>query len=123
MDPATLPIRGHAGEIAAAVAANRVVVVIGETGSGKTTQIAQVRPGSGFAPRQPARGARAQGGRAGKGGGGRGGRAWLYWSVAARGLTDIEDGIVTWFAGLAWNGTEVSDVLCLCRFFVPPCSV
>eukprot|EP00873_Tetraselmis_striata_P022185 jgi/Tetstr1/442449/TSEL_003195.t1 len=42
MDPATLPIRGHAGEIAAAVAANRVVVVIGETGSGKTTQIAQI---------------------------------------------------------------------------------
>jgi len=37
-----LPIREHSKQIVDAVAANPVTVVIGETGSGKTTQIAQV---------------------------------------------------------------------------------
>ena len=40
--PAGLPIRAHADAILAAVRAHPVTVVIGETGSGKTTQIAQV---------------------------------------------------------------------------------
>ncbi len=39
----TLPIRRFAAEILAAVKLNDTVVVIGETGSGKTTQISQVR--------------------------------------------------------------------------------
>lgn len=38
-----LPIRLYAEDIRKAVAANDVVVVIGETGSGKTTQLSQVR--------------------------------------------------------------------------------
>jgi hypothetical protein len=46
MDPpassAQLPIRQHAAEILKAVQDNDVVVVIGETGSGKTTQLSQV---------------------------------------------------------------------------------
>jgi ATP-dependent helicase HrpA len=37
--PAELPINQHRDEIAAAIQANQVVVVCGETGSGKTTQI------------------------------------------------------------------------------------
>ncbi len=41
--PAALPIRKYAADIVKAVKANQVVVVIGETGSGKTTQISQVR--------------------------------------------------------------------------------
>jgi hypothetical protein len=40
-----LPIRQYAEDIRRAVAANSVVVVIGETGSGKTTQLSQVRGG------------------------------------------------------------------------------
>jgi ATP-dependent RNA helicase DHX8/PRP22 len=42
MDTAQLPIRQHAAEILKAVEQNDVVVVIGETGSGKTTQLSQV---------------------------------------------------------------------------------
>jgi HrpA-like RNA helicase len=42
MDTSQLPIRQHAADILAAVAQNDVVVVIGETGSGKTTQLSQV---------------------------------------------------------------------------------
>lgn len=41
-----LPIRQYADDIRRAVETNDVVVVIGETGSGKTTQLSQVR-GSG----------------------------------------------------------------------------
>ena len=37
-----LPVSRYAGEIVAAVRENPVVVVIGETGSGKTTQMAQI---------------------------------------------------------------------------------
>jgi hypothetical protein len=40
---AALPIRQHTDAIVKAVRANQVVVVIGETGSGKTTQLSQVR--------------------------------------------------------------------------------
>ena len=39
---ADLPIRRHAAEIVEAVRDNDVVVVIGETGSGKTTQLSQI---------------------------------------------------------------------------------
>lgn len=42
MDTSNLPIRQYAADILAAVAKNDVVVVIGETGSGKTTQLSQV---------------------------------------------------------------------------------
>lgn len=42
MDPLELPIRRFATPIAEAVRDNAVVVVIGETGSGKTTQISQI---------------------------------------------------------------------------------
>ena len=42
MDSSKLPIRTYADEIVASVKQNDVVVVIGETGSGKTTQISQV---------------------------------------------------------------------------------
>lgn len=38
-----LPIRKHAEEIVEAVKTNPTVIVLGETGSGKTTQISQVR--------------------------------------------------------------------------------
>ena len=41
--PVLLPIRAHADRILEAVRANPVTVVIGETGSGKTTQISQVQ--------------------------------------------------------------------------------
>ena len=40
--PVLLPIRVHADRILEAVRANPVTVVIGETGSGKTTHISQV---------------------------------------------------------------------------------
>jgi hypothetical protein len=43
MDPSSLPIRRHASEIASACKENDIIVVIGETGSGKTTQLSQVR--------------------------------------------------------------------------------
>jgi HrpA-like RNA helicase len=43
MDTSNLPIRQHAADILAAVEKNDVVVVIGETGSGKTTQLSQVK--------------------------------------------------------------------------------
>lgn len=46
MDTKHLPIRQHAADILDAVAKNDVVVVIGETGSGKTTQLSQVRNSS-----------------------------------------------------------------------------
>ena len=42
-NPANLPIRRYAASITEAVKANPTVVVIGETGSGKTTQISQVK--------------------------------------------------------------------------------
>jgi ATP-dependent RNA helicase DHX8/PRP22 len=42
MDTSNLPIRQYAADILAAVEKNDVVVVIGETGSGKTTQLSQV---------------------------------------------------------------------------------
>jgi len=41
-DPSALPVSQHADAIVAAVRANPIVVVIGETGSGKTTQMAQI---------------------------------------------------------------------------------
>ena len=37
--PPDLPISAHAGEIAAALRAHPVVIVSGDTGSGKTTQL------------------------------------------------------------------------------------
>ena len=37
-----LPIRRHENEIVRAIKENPVVVILGETGSGKTTQIAQI---------------------------------------------------------------------------------
>ncbi|MDR0593440.1 MAG: DEAD/DEAH box helicase, partial [Bifidobacteriaceae bacterium] len=37
--PPQLPVSGHRDEIVSAIAANQVVIVAGETGSGKTTQI------------------------------------------------------------------------------------
>lgn len=49
MDPLTLPIRRFAAEIVASVRENPVTVVIGETGSGKTTQIAQLLEEAGVA--------------------------------------------------------------------------
>ena len=47
--PPKLPIRAHAADIVGAVRANPVTVVIGETGSGKTTQIAQILLDAGLA--------------------------------------------------------------------------
>ncbi len=44
MDPRTLPIREYTDKIVDAVSNNLVTIVIGETGSGKTTQISQVSP-------------------------------------------------------------------------------
>lgn len=41
-EPAELPIRKYSDSIVNAVKSNNVVVVIGETGSGKTTQLSQV---------------------------------------------------------------------------------
>ena len=43
VNPKTLPIRDYAEKILKAVRSNPVTIVIGETGSGKTTQISQVR--------------------------------------------------------------------------------
>lgn len=40
--PEQLPVSAHRDEIAAAIAANQVVVIAGETGSGKTTQIPKI---------------------------------------------------------------------------------
>lgn len=42
MDPKSLPIRKYQKEIVDAVRDNVVTVVIGETGSGKTTQLSQM---------------------------------------------------------------------------------
>ena len=42
MDSRALPIREYANKIVQAVKTNPVTIVIGETGSGKTTQISQV---------------------------------------------------------------------------------
>ena len=42
MDKNLLPIRRYENEIVRAVKENPVVVILGETGSGKTTQIAQI---------------------------------------------------------------------------------
>ena len=47
--PLQLPIRKHATEIADSVRENPVTVVIGETGSGKTTQISQILLEAGLA--------------------------------------------------------------------------
>ncbi len=49
--PAELPITEKADEIAAAIAANPVVVVCGETGSGKTTQLPKICLRSGLGVR------------------------------------------------------------------------
>ncbi len=49
MDPLTLPIRRYAKQIVDSVRSNPVTVVIGETGSGKTTQISQILEEAGFA--------------------------------------------------------------------------
>ncbi|GFR43737.1 hypothetical protein Agub_g4632, partial [Astrephomene gubernaculifera] len=46
---ATLPIRQFAKEILAAIECNDVIVVIGETGSGKTTQLSQILYEAGYA--------------------------------------------------------------------------
>ncbi|KAF6251341.1 hypothetical protein COO60DRAFT_632550 [Scenedesmus sp. NREL 46B-D3] len=48
MDTSNLPIRQYAADILAAVATNDVVVVIGETGSGKTTQLSQILLEAGY---------------------------------------------------------------------------
>ncbi|KAI7837808.1 hypothetical protein COHA_008436 [Chlorella ohadii] len=49
MDPANLPIRQYQQQIVDSVRANAVTVVIGETGSGKTTQISQILEEAGLA--------------------------------------------------------------------------
>jgi hypothetical protein len=49
MDPLKLPIRQYQQQIVDSVRANPVTVVIGETGSGKTTQISQILEEAGFA--------------------------------------------------------------------------
>ena len=49
MDPKQLPIRLFADQIIEAVKNNTVTVVIGETGSGKTTQISQILEDAGYA--------------------------------------------------------------------------
>ena len=46
--PKDLPISEHAEEIAALLSANQVVVVAGETGSGKTTQLPKICLAAGF---------------------------------------------------------------------------
>ena len=48
-DPKDLPVRQYASQIAQSVRDNPVTVVIGETGSGKTTQISQILEEAGFA--------------------------------------------------------------------------
>ena len=40
--PESLPVRAKREEITAAIAANQVVIVCGETGSGKTTQLPKI---------------------------------------------------------------------------------
>jgi ATP-dependent helicase HrpA len=40
--PPLLPVSGRRGEIAAALAEHQVVIVCGETGSGKTTQLPKI---------------------------------------------------------------------------------
>jgi ATP-dependent helicase HrpA len=40
--PEELPVSGKRGEISAAIAANQVIIVCGETGSGKTTQLPKI---------------------------------------------------------------------------------
>ena len=40
--PEALPVSGRRAEIAAAIASNPVVIVCGETGSGKTTQLPKI---------------------------------------------------------------------------------
>ncbi|MBS0551031.1 MAG: hypothetical protein JSS47_00665, partial [Proteobacteria bacterium] len=40
--PAELPVSGRREEIAAALAAHQVIIVCGETGSGKTTQLPKI---------------------------------------------------------------------------------
>lgn len=47
--PQQLPIRQHASDIAESVRCSPVTVVIGETGSGKTTQISQILLEAGLA--------------------------------------------------------------------------
>ncbi|KAL3149932.1 hypothetical protein ABBQ38_013295 [Trebouxia sp. C0009 RCD-2024] len=49
VDPKSLPVRGYADRIVEAVRSNSVTIVIGETGSGKTTQISQILEEAGFA--------------------------------------------------------------------------
>ncbi|DBA88218.1 TPA: hypothetical protein ACH3X1_016577 [Trebouxia sp. C0004] len=49
MDPRTLPIREYTDKIVNAVSNNPVTIVIGETGSGKTTQISQILEEAAFA--------------------------------------------------------------------------
>jgi hypothetical protein len=51
--PPVLPISEHEDEIVAAVDANPVVVVIGETGSGKSTQLSQILHRRGYTRRGP----------------------------------------------------------------------
>ena len=46
--PPDLPISEHADEIAEAIASHQVVVVAGETGSGKTTQLPKICLGLGL---------------------------------------------------------------------------
>lgn len=42
LQPAVLPVRQHEGDIISAVRSNTVIIVTGETGSGKTTQLPQM---------------------------------------------------------------------------------
>uniref|UniRef100_A0A453HDT8 Helicase ATP-binding domain-containing protein n=1 Tax=Aegilops tauschii subsp. strangulata TaxID=200361 RepID=A0A453HDT8_AEGTS len=49
--PPVLPISEHEDEIVAAVEANPVIVVIGETGSGKSTQLSQILHRRGYTRR------------------------------------------------------------------------
>lgn len=71
LSPSSLPIRRHSDEIVAAVRNHLITVVIGETGSGKTTQLAQILMEAGLAgdraivvtqPRRVVRRARGAGG-------------------------------------------------------------
>lgn len=49
VEPKDLPIRQYSSEIVDSVRTNPVTIVIGETGSGKTTQISQILEEAGFA--------------------------------------------------------------------------
>jgi ATP-dependent RNA helicase DHX8/PRP22 len=49
--PPVLPILEHEDEIVVAVEANPVIVVIGETGSGKSTQLSQILHRRGYTRR------------------------------------------------------------------------